>query len=347
MKMWGTISTFLSLILFIYVLFFIYQMDDEVCRQFAEQRLRYAVDYATEAAFREALESDNIGIDYTDITDVQLSPTNALTTFESLICLNFDISLDDNNLAYIESFIPTAIMICSDGYYIARTTESGYLAGNKVLGGLYRLRWGLKKPYMFPFNDANNDYVAFSLNGKALYEVKTDVTGDIVQETLYENGKDSVYTSVWSYENCMKDIVNDANLAIRDRNAHFSSGTADIQNFFVPLDFSTVNANAIKQPSFIAMIQNAEFAGHKKVSAMSVGGEKVVEKQMVVAFSTSDEALCQKYGLNAGQCYYCWSNDLPDTLASSAANYYKTVDEAALAGYFPAVTLMSNTSKFN
>lgn len=338
MKMWGPIATLLSLLVCSYLIVFVYKIDAEVERQFNEQRLRYAVDYATEAGFRAAMSSDDLGIDYTDMTDVKVSPTNALRTFESLICLSYDMPISDENLAYIESFIPTAIMACSDGYYVAKTTESDVDVNDGYLGGNFGLKWGMKIPYSI--KRADKDYVAFSMSGLPLYRVRESGDGLIV-ETLDPSDPDNL--SPLFDESMLSERLNkEVNLAVRLRNEQFSAKDGNLDLFFVPSDFSTVANNAIKSPSFVAMLQNVDFAGSQKLSLISVGGVKVIKKNLVVGFRL--DYFDEQYGLRSGVYYYCYSSKLPDKLSKYATMYFSSMSEAAKLGYIPAVSIMGTTT---
>lgn len=345
MKMWSPVTSLLALMLCIYSIFFIYKIDDENQRQFAEQRLRYAVDYATEAGFRASLSTDNIGIDYEDLTDVKVSPSDALTTFESLICLNYDMGLDDETLSYVESFIPTAILVANDGYYVAKITESDAKTADGYTGGAYSLKWGLKHPFAVQTNSSelSMTYVAFSIKGKALYEIAR--SGDtITQKNLVDdtNAQDK-YKNNWDTALLADKLNKEVNLAIRQRNNTFTYIEGNTQLFHIPSDFSAVSNNAIKAPSLVVLMQNVPFAGYSNLESISVGGAKITEKRTVVGFTVPEGPLTTKYGLHSGINYYCWSSDLPDDLLGCSTLYFSNIEEAAKAGYYPALTLLSNT----
>lgn len=350
MKMWSPISTFLSLLVCVYLIYFVYMINIETERQFDEQRLRYAVDYATEAGFRAALSSDDLGIDYDDMTDVKISPTNALRTFESLMCISYDMPISDANLAYIESFMPTAIVVCTDGYYVAKTTESDIELDDKINGGNFGLKWGLKIPYSVvksaldkndpAYDPTQAEYIAFSLKGLPLYKVSKTPDNIIVSETIDPSAAGD-YASYFDKAILSEKLNKEVNLAVRLRNENFSAKDGNTDLFYVPSDFSTVRNNAIKEPSFVTMLQNVDFAGAQKLDIISVGGTKVSKKNLIVGFIPNKN----KYGLKSGQKYYCPADKLPLEFANCATAYFDSMDEAAKSSYVPAVSLMSSITK--
>ena len=349
MKMWSPISTFISLLMGIYLIFFIYQIDTETERQFNEQRLRYAVDYATEAGFRASLSSDNLDIQYEDMTDVKISPANALKTFEMLMCISYDMPISDENCAFIESYMPTAVVACTDGYYVAKTTEMDMTLGDDFQGGSFGLTWGVKIPYYIRVeqgvadNEIDDWYIAFSMRGVPLYRVYYD--GIVITETLDPN--DDTYYPYYDNAILGEKINQEVNLAVRLRNEHFSAKDGNTNLFYVPADFSTVRNNAIQEPSFITMMQNVDFAGSQDLDVISVGGVKATKHNLVVGFIANKDDTT--YGLKSGYKYYCYADKIPDDLTASngitADSYYQSTDEAALKGYYPAISLMAAKSK--
>ena len=335
MKVWGALVNFFGIVVCIYMLVFASNTLETNKRQFDELRLRYAMDYATEAGFRAALATDDLGIDYSDMTDVEVSPQLALDTFDAVMCINYNMSPSAENKAMIESYMPTAIMVCSDGFYTAKLTEYDYDYYDNVFGHGFKLQWGLKRPYMNKINlaGARDAHLAYSLKGVPLYVSYYDVDNALItlpimeeERILYNNGVDlsSINTS----------IVNEANLAIRKKNENFTSTVTDAQMFYLPQEFSTVANNAVETPSFLTMLQNVTFAGSSKLQAMSVGGAKITVSRQVVGFQEKDA------GGNY-HSYYCYNYQLPSTVA--AGQYFSTIDEAARAGYHPHLAYMTST----
>ena len=66
MKVWSAIFNLIAVVIIAIMLLVINNIDEVNHRQFEEIRLSYAIDYAVEAAFRAAVDTDSIGTDYSN-----------------------------------------------------------------------------------------------------------------------------------------------------------------------------------------------------------------------------------------------------------------------------------------
>ncbi len=97
MKTWGAIFNIIAVVLLLMSLVVYRNQTIAEEKLYNELVLKKAVDYSAEAAFIAALSSDNIDIDYDDMESVVLSPGDSLDIFESMMCLNYNISASEDN----------------------------------------------------------------------------------------------------------------------------------------------------------------------------------------------------------------------------------------------------------
>lgn len=333
MKVWGSIFNFFALILLMYLMMIGKDIIGANERQFEEIRLRYAVDYATGAAFSSAVESDNIGVTYEDLQGVKLNPNEVLDSFKSIMCLNYDMSLSEANFSMLDRYISFATLITNNGYYIASLQELD-TTDDKVNGGEYGMVWSLKKPYVLDYGTKS---VAVALYDESWVLAKENGTGVVLSRgasfsdlalsegIVLERGKITDFVN--------QRLSDDINNTIRTRNEVYREYDG---NTFVHIPVtkdSVTGVNAIEKPTFLIGIQGVDFAGPEKLSVTSVGGYKVTRKYRVLAFREN------------GQKYFCYETQIPDSAMDSVEDFYDTMEEAALEGYLPHLEYLSKPLK--
>lgn len=295
-------------------------------KQFQELRLRYAVDYATEAAFMASLEGGNLGITYQDLQNVKINPENTLEVFKSVLALSYDMSLSKENLKALDQYIASAVLVVSDGYYIASLQEVD-TDDDTATGGEYELRWGLKKPFVFGYPADNPiKYVAYNISTESWVLVKPSGNGiQIVSKPTY---KELVATEgiAPDKENVLKEInkriADDINYNINRRNEIYSKmGKNDF--IYLPASQTINGINAITKPSIFITLSGVDFAGSQKIEAKSVGGFTLAKKRRVLGF------------VKNGEKYYCYESQIPESELGLVREFFNTVEEAAEAGYRP------------
>ncbi len=343
MKVWSAIFNLFAVVLIAFLLILFYRTDAVNTRQFEELRLRYAMDYATEAAFRATIGVDDIGIDYTDIDNVQINPSLALETFKAVISLNYDMSLSEENMMHIENFIPTGVLFTRDGYYILELSEtdstpkSVSLGGDGVTGGEWSLKWSVKYPYKM---EKGNYLYAVSLN-PVQDEEWTRVekgTGQILDGKAFT---DPIYgyTGLNAKEiktEISKIVMEDINYAINNRN-YYNTTNAKMGTFYLPVaSQAKTSINNVRRPTLMMFMQGVDFAGEQPIDGASVGGVMTVRKKVVIGFRDN----------NTGLEYYCYEKQLSKLQDEYPGKYtpikfFDTMEEAAREGYEPHVLALS------
>lgn len=321
MKAWSTIYNLFGLLI---LLFMIMIMNRDIRtneRQFQELKLKYAVDYATEAAFLSSLEGGNLGISYEDLQNIKVNPENVLHVFKTVMALSYDMSLSKENLESLDTYISSAVLAVSDGYYISslREVDTDKLT---TRGGEYALRWGLKKPYIVQYG--TNRYVSYNISNESWVMAKQTSTGlslksgEKYMELTNQEGITTVKKNVLKTIN--QTIMDDINDNVKRRNELYgATGSKDF--VYLPSIQTASGINTISKPSLFMTLSGVDFAGTQKLEAKSVGGYTVAKKRRVLAFR------------EGGKKYYCYETQLADL--SMVDKFYNTVDEASLAGYRP------------
>ena len=168
MRMWGVILNFLAgLIIACMFLAFSINMRS-IKEDFAYVRFNYAAQNAADAAFYSTLDVTDLEITYDDLGNPNIQPGTILPTFETMMCLQYDMALTEHNYRMMENYISGALLAVGDGFYVASMQqETEYNLDNTPNGYTYKMTWGFKRPYLSNIKgSASSKYfdVAIGLN---------------------------------------------------------------------------------------------------------------------------------------------------------------------------------------
>jgi hypothetical protein len=321
-RVWSTIANIFGIFFLGFYLITFYNLAKLNDKQFEELRLRYVVNYATEAAFLSSLEVYDIGIEYQDLEGVNIDPSYCLDIFKAMVCLNYDMSLSDENFSMLENYIPVAVLMANDGYYVTSMVEVDDIYDN-LPGSNYALKLSMKKPYTIkldedaPVSQSNPLYAfdlhsenwtsAFSVNGKLQIS-----NGESFPTGINRNTVTRAVTTR---------ITEEINYAIKQRNELYNDNLSTL--FYLPSSLTYSGINTLDKPAMLIMMQNVDFACSERINAVSLGGVKVDRKRNVVGFVENNRR------------YYCYETQLPQTAVNSVVDFYNDVEDAAEAGFYP------------
>lgn len=268
-----------------------------------EYIMSFAIDYSTDAAVAEMLETPHLGQDYGDEGKVNSDPGVALTSFVNFMCMNYNLPLTENAKMQVEdSYIPIFCVATYDGYYIyeQRMGEDG---------GVY-MQSSLKMPYTYNVGDK---YYALNLG---LDNALRFYNGHLTKVLLKDEGisADDVYSQVNT--KVSDDLMYD-----------FQKTTGRGHEFlYLPNKLSTMTkVNPIKGPSVLAFIDKWDVGTTHKLTSFSIGGARI-EKARMVAGYTGENKDGTKIKL------YCYADLLPK--GAPIEEMFTTVEGAAKAGYY-------------
>lgn len=331
MKIWTVIYNYFAVLLMLFMMVIFYGALSRNDLEFQTIRLKYIMENATQGGFQAALDDTNLGMSYVNPGDVTISPQNTLEVFKSIFLMSYGLSLSAENFTDLDHYISSAVLATNNGYYIA--TQKNF---NSI-----QLSWGLKKPYDISYNGGLDD-VAYDLDDQGW--VLAQENGPYVTIT---NGTQwsqlppniPVPTTSVVIQDVNTEITNDINYNIHQRDAVGQSTvngvtktfyTQDPANQFIYLPYvqTASGDNPITEPSLFVSITGIDFAGAQTVSSQSVAGYTVAQPRRVLGFVDN--------GIN----YYCYAGQLPSS--DQVVAYFTTVQQAADAGYYPDLALLSN-----
>lgn len=353
MKVWSVLFNFFAVMLLLYMSYILVEDIKLNKQQFNEIRLKYAIDYATEAAFQQAIQGGRLGIDYTDMSGVRIMAENTLPTFRAAMALSYDMSLSNENMRMIDQYISSAVLVVPDGYYLA-TEQEVDTPSHSEHGGEYELKWGLKRPFTIEYDTGvSTILVGYSITGegwKAVEQVKD--TKEV--KTHYGDhwgtlppGTEVVCTeSNWVplctilKEDLQKQIIREANRQMTQAINHYIKERNERMDNYIKHDFVYLPAkqtdtgiNPIDSPSLFVTMSDVAFAGLKGVSVNSVAGFAVIPKKRVIGFEED------------GQRYYAYEGQIPEPKVSDISRYFDTIDQAVKAGFEPHIEYLTRRAK--
>lgn len=321
-KHFGIINM-ISLIFFAALLVAYLHYVDKERNEIEQLKLSYSIDLAADAAVDTMLHhTGRLDMDYTRPGSITVDPEMALETFLEVFCFNYNLHPTESNKALVKNFITVAAVAAFDGYYIAseRRVRNGagdfpeYAAGD----GDWELAFSMKMPYayehggvLYALNMGMRDTIALSTS--ELYRIDglppTD-TGTLTHEEARSLINDTI-------SNHMAYVINELN----ENNPNWR------HNFYIPSQLTTfTGVNPITGPSFIVLVQNVNLSTARPISGFSVSGSSISEVRWIAGYE------------RGGTKYYAYADQLSESI--TIENIYRSMEEAAKAGYHADMTLL-------
>lgn len=337
MRVWSALFNIIALILILFIVIIFFNTTRVLERDFDQARLDYAVSFATRAMFEKTLEIGDLNADYTDISNVQLNSSNALDTFDNIMCMNYDLSTSKENKTMIENSIASVVLASSDGYYIAQLVNDYEIVGkngvdNEVVN-IQTLKWSPKIPYYVTLEGYNTTY-ALNFIDKKYISIRHGVSN--ADSSTISIPQNPGYPGAIDANTVLKEVNNQiTNSMIYEMNVRNYTKKENEYKFYLPLEQTYKGVNPIEGPSILMLVQGVEYASTQRLDAISVAGYKVAAKIAVIAFEDT---------ARGNRKFYCYESQLPSddiSIGSSGSgryrivNYYNNTTEAAKAGYAP------------
>lgn len=359
MRLFSSIFTLVGVAIILIQMIIFNNHYDIIKRDYDSAVLAQAIEYASEAAFAQSLQTGHIGGDYTDMDDIVCDPTNTLETFNTIMCLCYDMTLTEENKNLIENSIDTAILVNNDGYYITWLSEiknSINLDGVDLVGkskneikniknkvnhdySTYEYRWSPKLPFSYEINENGiHDTIAFNLVNRNLiiYDNKNEkayplVKGDINAST----GGYMRYTGTQYPASLVNDSIKIriANDKLADAINYNISKVTEIKGgsdytVMLPSQTTADGINPVLGNSFLVVISHADYAGKARLNDAVLSGLRASNKVYYVGFKDKD-----------GVKRYCKNGQIPMSDGKKpdfeVIQKYLTADEAVRDGYLP------------
>lgn len=344
MKNWLMVFNFVGLCCLIIMITTLYIQLETATTEYDTDRLSKAIEYSGDMAFNYSLASVNSELSYQDMNQTTLSPNLCLPAFEEIMCLNYDMSLSNDNLKYVEDSIATALLATNDGYYItlmSEVNETGEAHSNT-----FEFNWSPKLPYTIMTYDDNDKLaseIAVSLGTEKWIKVNANTLA-ITSGTTYADigsiktspneGGDIAKSMSLSRETVSRAI----NTRITNAITHNIDAIAELRSdkdytLYIPSEQTSSGLNKIDSPSLIIIMKDVDYSGEAKVRNAQISGLKVIKKVRVIGYLNE---------LN--QKKYCYESQIADSYAVKlkAVAFFNSVEEAALAGFIPDYNYIFN-----
>ncbi|GKX28639.1 hypothetical protein SH1V18_11190 [Vallitalea longa] len=306
------------------LIIFFFRYIERDLQEFEQLRLSYAVDYASDAAIWELLNSRDLSMDYSDFNYLSADPNLALDTFIDVFSANYGMNFDKNNLDHIKmNFIPVFVVAMYDGYYMATlkvVSNNLNYPENGISNADWDLKFGPKMPYIYK----NNATYALNMSGESALKIEEDEKTKEPWLTKIEGLPVGIKSKKANLSEINKIISANISYTINQIN---ETNTKWANTFYIPSSLTTYSGvNPIEGPSVIALVQNVDLATTKPISSFSVAGSKLEKSRMVAGYTRE------------GIKYYCYVDNLPSSI--KAENLFPNVKEAAKEGYYYDVRYM-------
>lgn len=327
MKLWSALFNMIAVILMMMLTIAYFNVVKVLERDFDQERLNLAVGFATRAMFEKTLEIEDLGMDYSDLGNVQINSSDALDTFTSLMCISYDMSTSEENRRHVENSIAAAVLASGDGFYITQTVTDDVILGNNIVGDGKVLRWSPKIPYIL---DVNNRKYAVDFVNKTYASVNRYTNG-----ASNDSGSISISNNpgypLSITDNMVTQSVNNQIVVAVLKEMERSNENQEIidYKFYLPLTTTAKGVNPITEPSVLLMMSGVDFASTHKLDALSVSGFRVTTKVNVLGIRERA----------TGRRFYCYETQIPFNRLGDfeVEDYFSTITDAAIdpRGYTP------------
>lgn len=326
MRAFSAIFNLIAVVIFILFLGYYINVSSTIDLEIEQLRYEYAIKQATEAMFRSTLNAEDIGLDYTTMDYVTIDASEALETFDRVMCFNYNMSPSDENFSTINESIAACVIAGFDGFYMAQMSEADTIKDNNITVDDYSLRFSVKIPY---YIEANDKVYAIDTYKKTYASMSTN---NVNSTPTFNYDGNSLPAGVTE-----DDLTNAINTQIRDRliNELENSDNVALKDIsglriYFPNQTTATGVNPFSVPGIIMIMQGSEFSGTEKLLAMGVSGYKIVPKNNVVVFTDTV----------TNRSYYCYEDQLKDeekTAESGGIAIGGTYGRFKIENYFDSI----------
>lgn len=325
MKVWSAIFNFIAVWVLIIMIVTFYRHLDILETDYETAVLRQAVEYATEAAFQRAVDEGEAAA-YTNIENIRINPASILQTFETMMCLSYDMALTDLNKELVESSILSAILCTYDGYYITKPMSDS----------TPQLKWSLKIPYTIKVPKGGQTYtVALRMGSEQNFVIEDSVVKSydrFGQTEIFETraelgaGFSSDVLNIDIAKARISTIISQA-LAYNVYKVKEDVGGKRYR-VYIPPETTITGINNIERPTLIILFEGESFIGKAQIPEVAMAGLTVIAKDWVIAYRdiTGNKLYCHESKMLKTEL---------DNFGLVQEDKFPTTLEAQQKGYYP------------
>lgn len=294
-----------------------------------DQRLQdIQINYATDAAAYFMLtETNDIGIDYTDLGYIRVDPEVALQTYEAIMVRSFGWGDSEYNRQLFEDgYMPYFIVAGYDGYYVYEVVNE--TNGQTTIGTdsiyveskIYPKQWTPKIPYAKGYwdpTDISQSKIAMFTLGGNTYNIYDYSTGSFKDRVAYTDETRNDCAILVSQ--VLSDACNKALVASKSRLSE--------ERIWIPNSFSKFSSNRpVEYPTVLTYLDvGGDDSKYNHVS-FAVGGTRIEIADYYICYI--DETGAKKYTRGKNR------DDVEGVRGCKIKEIATSAQDAALRGYY-------------
>lgn len=314
MKTWFNIFNLLGLVCMIFITDSLYHKVDLYENEYNEQRLIKSVEYASEKAFYDSIGSKSNQTDYENSVQVVTDPGKTLESFDTMMELNYGLSISEESDVCIEDSISGLSLITNDGYYLAKLQETGE--------DELRLYWTPKYPFTFEKKEGGTTYTyGVTLADETWYKASEDSSGTLKFEkgSSYADPGAAGALNDQVRKQAISQTLTDAMALAMEENSLTRKDNE--YSLYIPSKQTLSGINDIYTPSFLVVVRDATYAGVDESLDAAITGLKVIRKIRTIGFKNEK-----------GEYKYCYEGQQASD-KYTILEYFDSPEDAARAGY--------------
>lgn len=336
---YGIIAFIYTILLDILVFTSFAMRQNEVIYEFEQRMQDIQVNYAVDAASWMMLhDTPDIDIDYTEFSEIRVSPEVALETYLAVMVRGMGWGDSEQNRDYFEAVhMPFFIVAAYDGYYVYSVnrdlSEIELNNGSKAISTVYPKIWSPKIPYAEYFGtDAtkpteNLKYINMYTLGNDHYE-RVSVSEETIAKVEYANMTPEPDDDTTSAKTTQRDLFVATELTDACQTALFAAKTNfDSQQIIIPSSFSQWSSNRpVQYPTVITYMDVAgDMTKYNHVS-FAIGGSRIEEGNYFITYLNEQGDKCYTKAMNR--------IDVETTRGLEILEVYTSAYECAENGYY-------------
>lgn len=335
----GIIAFMYTLLLDILVFYSFSMRQNEVIYEFEQRQQDIQVNYAVDAATWMMLyDTPDIDIDYTQFSEIRVSPEVALETYKAVMVRGMGWGDSDLTRAHFESvYMPFFIVAAYDGYYVYGVNrdihEMTMMDGRDFTATEYPKIWSPKIPYAEYFGadpnnpDENIEYINIYSLGNDHYE-RINLASNSTSVLEYANMTPDTSDDSINARTVHRDLLVSTELTDACQTALFAAKTNyDTEQIIIPSSFSEWSSNRpVEYPTVLTYMDVAgDMTKYNHVS-FAIGGSRIEEGNYFISYINEQGDRCYSKAR--------FRNDVESVRGLEILEVYTSAIECAENGYY-------------
>ena len=281
-----SIITSLYCVLLMVICFTAFSMrQNEVLYETEQRRQDIQSDYATDAAVLLMLyETPDLGLDYSELSNIMVDPQVALDTFEAVMIRGLGWSDEEYTREYFEdSYMPFFIVCAYDGYYVYGVVREQ--AGDTFKSTIYPKIWSPKIPYAETVKNGSKTFINMYNLGTDTYNVY-DYETNTFKSMYYKDGQHGSKAGANNATTTdMKVAVANQLTEACQKSLIAAKGDVVEESIIIPSSFSEWSSNRpVEYPTVLAYVNAITGNTKYEHATFAIGGSRIQEGNYYIAY---------------------------------------------------------------